>query len=162
MCKLVGIKPINGNEKWPTNHCDDIYDQILDPCSALFARPMKETKSNTSIMQISLYDIVLYDCSKFREIDVNINEMIINENYAEIDPDTRHFMNIVCLSSETAECEVNGCNDSDDEEDEENWDHLDYVQPTFGDTATTLSDNDEHVLDYDICFTDAELAALVI
>lgn len=98
-CKLVGILP-KQSKIWQIEDVDKIYEKFLANSEALYIRVVEEIPENdsevNSLAKFKKYTVLLIDCSS--QEDVVLNKLFVDEDLAEFDPKTQHFLSLfVCI-----------------------------------------------------------------
>lgn len=98
-CNMVGIKPIENDEKTDSQWTDEdqidaIYDAIDEYSEYLFLHTVstnKSIKSKIADTEFVRHDIVLVALPD-QEPQININEMLVTKRLADFDPNTQHIL----------------------------------------------------------------------
>lgn len=162
-CHFVGVVPLSSIGKWTDNVCDDIYANIIQNIEDgnIFAMPVREIANTNS------YSIVLVECTV--DGPIKINDKLVNEQYAEYDESTKHFIDAsntdsIYRQEINVTNSVNGdsinedANESDNSSElSENWDHFNEPSYEYKPAPQYKCDSDFDEDDFDVAFTDSQI-----
>lgn len=90
LCQLVGIKPADNEVEWSQTASNRIFDEVLDMAKHVYVRCMQRLSSNSKYTDADAFAVVAIDTGG--EIDVNLNQRMIDLGLAELDKETKHFL----------------------------------------------------------------------
>lgn len=140
-CKLIGVRPKDA-DKWCDIICDNIFEDMLVDQSHFYARSMQLGGRDKYAygLKTRSYQVVLLDQTGM----VNINNWIV-DNYGDLDPETKHFIDVV-IDKDTLTLLNSDCSEESDCSESNNI-SLD-PKPDIDDDCIDVQFDDEEILKF--------------
>lgn len=154
---MIGIRPTNGSQEWSDDACEEIYQVLSQSDSKLFVQSTGVHSVTNDFIKCHSYDAIFVN----KALKQNVNQLVANEGFAEFEPETQHFTDLIFDWSSLS---------SIDDADEDNWDSDENDKADIFDAGQFMTesksklpflnssgDESDKEFDVDIQFTEDQL-----